>query len=58
MATKNGKVDMEIGFSVNKQGLAEMQSALRYVATEAAKPGEQFNAGMQKAIKTSNTLKS
>lgn len=56
MATSNDRIQFQVGFSVDKSGLSEMQSLFQQIANKAAEPGNKFNAGLQQAGKTAATL--
>ena len=50
------KVDIQIGFSIDKSGLSEMQSSFQQIMTLAEQPGKKMDAGFQQAAKTAATL--
>ena len=50
------KVNIQVGFSVDKSGLSEMQSLFQQIALKAADPGKKMDAGLQQAAKTASTL--
>ena len=56
MATNGGKINFQVGFSVDKSGLSEMQSLFQQIANKAADPANKMNAGLQQAAKTATTL--
>lgn len=59
MANKNlGRAEMQIGFSIDKNGLTEMQSLFQQIANLAKEPGNKMNTGLQQAAKTASTLDS
>ena len=51
-----GKVNVQVGFSVDKSGLSEMQSLFQQIAFKAAEPGNKMKTGLQEAAKTATTL--
>lgn len=50
------RINFQIGYSVDKAGLSEMQSLFQQIANKAKEPGNQLNTGLQKAAATANTL--
>lgn len=56
MALNGNKIDFQVGFSVDKTGLLEMQSYFQRIANAALDPGAKMDAGLQKAAKTAITL--
>ena len=50
------KVNFEIGFSVNKSGLQEMQSLFQQISNKAKEPANAMNTGLQQAAKTATAL--
>lgn len=56
MATPNGKININVGFSVDKSGLNEMQSYFQRIVNKAAEPGKELDAGLQRAGKTASQL--
>ena len=56
MAGGNGRVNVEVGFSVDKSGLTQMQSLFQQIANSAKQPGVNLTTELQKAASTANTL--
>ena len=51
-----GNVNIQVGFTVDKSGLSQMQSLFQQIAFKAKEPGMNLDAGLQKAASTANTL--
>lgn len=50
------RINFQIGYSIDKAGLQEMQSLFQQIANRAKEPGAQLNSELQKAASTANTL--
>ena len=50
------RINVQVGFSVDKNGLTQMQSLFQQIVNEAKKPGQELNTGLQKAATTARTL--
>ena len=50
------RINFQIGYSVDKTGLQEMQSLFQQIANKAKEPGVQLTSELQKAASTANTL--
>lgn len=55
MASQN-RINFQLGFTVDKSGLEQMQSLFQQIANKAKEPGNQLNTGLQQAAKTATTL--
>ena len=56
MAAGKNRVNVEVGFIVDKSGLAQMQSLFQQIANKANEPGASLDKGLQKAASTATTL--
>ena len=52
----NNKINFQVGFSVDKSGLSQMQSLFQQIVFSAQEPGNKLNTGLQQAAKTASTL--
>lgn len=50
------RVQIEIGYTINKSGLETLQSQLQNIIYQANQPGKQLDRGLQNAAKTAKTL--
>ena len=50
------RINFQIGYTVDKAGLTEMQSLFQQIANMAKEPGNQLKTGLQQAAATANTL--
>ena len=50
------RINFQIGYTVDKAGLSEMQSLFQRIANLAKEPGNELKTGLQQAAATANTL--
>ena len=51
------RIDFQVGFTTDKTGLNELESLLRQIDLEAARPGNKLNESLQKAGATAQQLR-
>ena len=56
MAKSQNRVEFQIGYSVDKSGLEQMQSMFQQIANKAQEPGKKITDGLKKAGETAATL--
>lgn len=56
MAKSQNRVEFQIGYSVDKSGLEQMQSMFQQIANKAQEPGKKISDGLKKAGETAATL--
>ena len=52
----NNRINFQIGYTVDKAGLEQMQSLFQQIANKAKEPGNELNKGLQQAGKTAEVL--
>ena len=50
------RIQFQVGFSVDKSGLSQMQSLFQQIANKAKDPGQQLDQGLKQAAATATTL--
>lgn len=58
MAINGGRINFQVGYTLDKTGLQQLQQSLNQVAIEAKKPSNAFNEGAQKTLQTVRQIES